>query len=130
VVRVQVAIALILERGRWLVQRRSAGQHLAGMWEFPGGKLADAETPEAALLRELQEELAVGVQVVEALPVMHHDYPDRAVALHPYLCCIIAGEPRAVDGQEIRWLALEELLTLPIPAANRPLIQALRRRGD
>jgi mutator protein MutT len=127
---VDVAIALICEGRRWLVQRRLANQHLAGTWEFPGGKVADGETPETALLREAREELAIGVAVVDVLPVVRHDYPDRSVALHPYLCRITEGEPRPVDGQEIRWVDIEELLALPIPAANQPLIQALRQRGD
>ena len=128
-VPVDVAIALICRRRRWLVQRRRLGQHLAGKWEFPGGKVADGETPEAALHREVREELAVDIEVVEALPVVGHDYPDRRVVLHPFLCRLADGTPSAVDGQAIRWVDLDELSALPTPEANQGLVEALRQRG-
>ena len=129
-VPVDVAIALICEGGRWLVQCRPAGKHLAGTWEFPGGKVSEGEDPEGALLRELREELDVGVAIVEPLPVVRHDYPARRVVLHPYRCRITQGEPRPMDGQTIRWVTPEELSTLPTPQANQPLVEALGAYGD
>jgi 8-oxo-dGTP diphosphatase len=126
---VAVAVALIEQRGQWLVQRRLAGQHLAGTWEFPGGKVADGETPAAALHREVREELAVAVEVVDALAVVRHDYREHSVLLHPFRCRISEGEPRAVDGQTMRWVTLDQLSTLPIPEANQRLIELVRRRG-
>jgi mutator protein MutT len=122
---IEVAIALIEREGRWLVQQRQVGKHLAGTWEFPGGKVTSGETAPEAAVREVREELGLRVAIDVTLPTVGHDYGERQVVLHPFMCRIIDGAPRAVEGQEIRWVDLDRLLTLPIPEANRPLLEAL-----
>ena len=127
--RVAVAIALIEADGRWLVQQRPAGRHLAGTWEFPGGKVASGETAREAVAREVREELGLQVAIDAALPVVRHDYPDRQVVLHPFICHVVDGTPAALEGQAIRWVTAEALASLPIPAANRALVESLPRLG-
>jgi len=122
---VEVAIALIECDGRWLVQQRQLGKHLAGTWEFPGGKVVSGETAQQAAVREVREELGLGVAIDVTLPTVAHDYGERKVVLHPFVCRIVHGTPRAVEGQEIRWVDLDRLRTLPIPEANRSLLAAL-----
>jgi len=115
-----VAIALIRRHDRWLVQRRREGEHLAGIWEFPGGKVEPGESTEAALAREVAEEVGIAVTIVRPLPVIDHDYGDRRVTLHPFLCST-TGEAEGNEGQQLQWVTPEELARLPIPEANREL---------
>jgi len=123
-----VAIALIRRRGRWLVQRRRDGDHLAGTWEFPGGKVEPGESTEAALAREVAEEVGIAVTILQPLPVIDHDYGDRWVTLHPFLCSA-TGEAVSSEGQPLRWVTMEELGRLSIPEANRELITTLAGDG-
>lgn len=126
---VAVAIALIEGDGRWLVQQRPAGRHLAGTWEFPGGKIAPGETAREAVVREVQEELGLQVAIDAALGTVRHAYAERQVVLHPFICHVIDGTPAAVEGQALRWVTAEALMSLPIPAANRGLVEALQGSG-
>lgn len=120
--------AAVIERGtRVLVTRRLAGTHLAGLWEFPGGKCEDGETIEACLARELREELAVDVTPRETLLVTSHAYPEKTVELH-FIACDMEGEPSPQQGQEMRWLERAALDTLAFPEADAELIAQLRRR--
>jgi 8-oxo-dGTP diphosphatase len=128
-VPIHVAIALIERDGRWLVQERPPGKHLAGTWEFPGGKVAAGETAQDAVVREVQEELGLRVAIDASLPTVDHDYGERQVVLHPVVCHIVDGIPAAVEGQVIRWVTPEALAGLPIPAANRALVASLARLG-
>lgn len=124
--RVIVVVAAIVERGgRLLVTRRVDGTHLAGLWEFPGGKCEPNETHEACLARELREELDVDAVVGDEVLTTEHAYPERVVRLH-FRRCAIAGEPRAMLGQEIRWVTRAELGDLAFPAADAELIERLR----
>jgi mutator protein MutT len=121
-----VVLAAIVERdGRLLVTRRVEGTHLAGLWEFPGGKCEAGETHEACLARELMEELGVSCDVGVEVFTTEHAYPDRIVRLH-FRACTIAGEPRALLGQEIRWVERSALDTLTFPPADAALIGILR----
>jgi 8-oxo-dGTP diphosphatase len=120
-----VVTAAIVERdGRFLVTRRQKGVHLAGLWEFPGGKCDPGETLEACMIRELDEELGVCATVQGECLVTSHEYPDRIVELH-FLRCEVEGPPAARLGQEIRWVDRAELLTLDFPPADEALIQLL-----
>jgi len=120
-----VVLAAIIEReGRYLLSRRLDGTHLAGLWEFPGGKWEPDETHEACLSRELLEELGVDSTVGAELIVTEHAYPDRTVRLH-FRRCAIAGEPRPMLGQELRWVTLAELGTLELPEADRDVVVTL-----
>jgi len=128
-VPIHVAIALIERDGRWLVQRRPPGKHLAGTWEFPGGKVAAGERARDAVVREVREELGLCVAIDAALPTVDHDYGERQVVLHPIVCHIVDGIPAAVEGQVICWMTPAALAQLPIPAANRRLVEDLPRLG-
>ncbi len=122
-----VVVAAVVEQGRCvLVTERPAGTHLAGHWEFPGGKVEAGESHRQCLEREMREELDVGVQVGEELLATTFRYPDRTVDLHFYRC-EINGTPTPLLGQGLRWMPRTELDTLPFPAADRELIQRLAR---
>ena len=120
-----VVVAAVVERAdRILVTERLAGTHLAGHWEFPGGKMEAGEDHRLCLEREMREELAVGVDVGDELHVTSFDYPDRTVELHFYRCAII-GNPTPVLGQRMRWVSRAELGTLRVPPADLELIRLL-----
>jgi len=120
-----VAAALIDALGRVLIAQRPAGKHMAGRWEFPGGKVAPGESEEAALARELQEEL--GIIVAEARPMMRltHRYPDRDVELSMWVVGRYRGEPQALDGQRLKWVERAQLAGEDILEADRPFVAAL-----
>jgi 8-oxo-dGTP diphosphatase len=124
-----VAGALFNSCGDVLVAERPAAAHLAGAWEFPGGKVCVDETDAAALQRELREELGIEVIASEELACVRHEYPERCVELHLHRVLDWAGEPRGLDGQALRWVALEALHEVGILEADRPFIAALQRRG-
>ena len=120
-----VVTAAVVERdGRFLVTRRQKGTHLEGCWEFPGGKCEPGEALDACLARELREELAVDARIGAEIFTTTHDYPDRRVTLH-FLCCEILGVPSPQIGQEMRWVARDELPSLEFPPADAALIDIL-----
>lgn len=123
-----VAAALIDRRGRVLMQQRPPGKTLAGLWEFPGGKVERGESPEAALVRELDEELGIGVtpMTLTAAGFASEPLGDRHLLLLLYCCRLWSGEPRGRDGQALAWLAPNDLDTLSMPAADRGLAAKLR----
>ena len=108
----------------FLLTLRPAGTHLEGHWEFPGGKCHPSETHSEALRRELHEELDIVVNVGALVHSITHTYPERTVALHFYKCDF-EGEPKAMIGQEIRWVPRTDLKTLPFPEADADLIRVL-----
>ena len=121
-----VVAALIEAYQRFLVTRRQPGVHLAGMWEFPGGKIDPDEPHAAALRRELREELDVDVEIGERVYHTMHAYDDRTVELYFYRCSL-KGEPRPLLGQQMRWVPREELSTLDFPPADTELIETLTK---
>jgi mutator protein MutT len=123
-----VVAAVIEENNRFLLTRRQPGVHLAGMWEFPGGKIDPAETHAAALAREIREEIDAGVAVGELVFQTTHAYPDRDVALYFYRCTLI-GTPRPLLGQEMQWVPRGELASLGFPPADEALITLLLESG-
>jgi 8-oxo-dGTP diphosphatase len=121
-----VVLAAIVERdGRLLVTRRVKGTHLAGLWEFPGGKCEAGESHESCLAREMLEELGVTCDVGPEVFTTEHAYPDRIVRLH-FRACTIDGEPRPMLGQQMQWIARTALDTLDFPPADEELIRRLR----
>lgn len=122
---IDVAIALIQREGRYLVAQRGPGSHLAGAWEFPGGKREAGEAWEACLRRELREELGIEATVGELVESFGFDYPERAVQIRVFACELTGGEPEGQDGQPVRWMTAEELARARYPAANKPLIDRL-----
>lgn len=121
-----VTAAVIERNGSFLLTRRLEGTHLAGTWEFPGGKCEDNEPLEAGLWREIREELGVRCTVGEEIFRVTHDYPGRRVELH-FFRCTLAGEPRPQLGQEMRWVPREHLSELEFPPADDELIRRLIR---
>ena len=122
-----VACALVDADGRVLVAQRPPGRPMAGLWEFPGGKLHAGEAPEAGLIRELREELGIDTEAscLAPLTFASHAY-DRFHLLMPlFVCRVWRGQAAPREGQALRWLRPRELRDLPMPAADRPLIPAL-----
>jgi 8-oxo-dGTP diphosphatase len=124
-----VAAAIIERDGRILVTKRQAGTHLAGVWEFPGGKCDPGEPLAACMARELREELAIDARIGKEVFAVTHDYADRRVELH-FLRCTAVDEPVAVLGQEIRWLRRDELNQYEFPPADAELIERLKDPGE
>jgi 8-oxo-dGTP diphosphatase len=122
---VVVVVAAIIEReDSFLLTLRPDGTHLAGHWEFPGGKVDEHETHSEALRREVFEELDAVVDVGELAHTVTHAYPEKTVQLFFYRC-VLRGEPKPMMGQQMRWVPRGELASLPFPAADRELISLL-----
>ena len=121
---IDVVAAVVDDRGRYLVTQRQAGVHLEGLWEFPGGKVREAEPHDHALRREMIEELGVDVEVDGLVLSTSHDYADRTVTLHFYRCRLL-GAPAPQLGQRMQWVNRAELRALEFPAADADLIRLL-----
>ncbi|MGD0635327.1 MAG: 8-oxo-dGTP diphosphatase MutT [Beijerinckiaceae bacterium] len=122
-----VAVALVDTDGRVLVAQRPEGKALAGLWEFPGGKVEPGERPEQALIRELDEELGITVEdaCLAPLTFASHAYPDMHLLMPLYICRRWTGFVHSREGQALRWLRAKELRDIPMPPADAPLIPAL-----
>jgi 8-oxo-dGTP diphosphatase len=124
---IQVAAGILMDaRRRVLLMQRLPGKHLAGLWEFPGGKVELGETVAQALVRELDEEL--GVEILGSTPLISIPwrYPEKAVRLHALLVTEWNGEPRAREGHPLRWVAVRDMDAAEMPAADAPILAALR----
>lgn len=122
------AIALVDADGRVLLAERPAGKSMAGLWEFPGGKVHDGETPEAALIREVEEELGIDVEqsCLAPLSFASHAYEEFHLLMPLYVCRTWRGTVSAREGQRLKWLRPARLGDLPMPPADAPLVAALR----
>ena len=120
-----VTAAVITRDDRVLVTRRKKDSHLGGQWEFPGGKMEPGESPEESLVRELQEELGVEIEVAHILEVVFHRYPERDVLLLFYSCELLDGEPWPVDVEEVAWVSRPELPHLDWVPADVPFVDWL-----
>lgn len=121
-----VAGALFDAQGRVLIAQRPAGKHMAGGWEFPGGKLEPNEDRFAGLRRELREEL--GIETLRARPLIayEHRYADRTVLLDLWIVETYEGEPRSLDSQPLKWVTLADLDHVGLLEADKPMVEALR----
>ena len=122
------AAALVDADGRVLIARRPPGKAMAGLWEFPGGKLAPGETPERALIRELREELGIDTEqsCLAPLAFASHGYDDFHLLMPLYVCRVWHGTVTPGEGQELRWVRPARLGDFPMPPADAPLIATLR----
>ena len=122
------AAALIDTDGRVLLAQRPAGRAMAGLWEFPGGKVESGETPEQALIRELHEELAIDVSASCLAPFTFasHAYPDFHLLMPLYVCRRWQGIVRPREGQSVKWLRPAQMADIPMPPADKPLMAMLR----
>ncbi len=126
----RVAVGVVWDpRGRVLVQRRPPDGLLGGLWEFPGGKVEDGESPREAVCRELREEVAVEVEVTGTLEPVNHAYSHFRVTLHPFHARVLAGEPEARSATDWRWMEPGRLDELPFPAANHRILEQIRGEG-
>ena len=121
---IAVVAAVIEHNDRFLITRRQDGVHLAGLWEFPGGKVGAGESHNAALRREILEELDTDIVVHDLVLETSHAYPDRTVTLFFYRCELL-GTPRPMIGQEMEWIPRAELSSLLFPPADDELIRML-----
>ena len=123
-----VAVALVDADKRVLLSQRPEGKALAGLWEFPGGKLDPGERPEAALIRELKEELGITVKepCLAPLTFASHAYPEFHLLMPLYICRRWEGTPQGMEGQNLAWVRVNEMRNYPMPPADEPLIPMLR----
>lgn len=128
VTTIVVTAAIIQRDDRYLVTRRQPGVHLAGVWEFPGGKCDAGESLTACMNRELREELGIHATVGSEVFTITHEYPDRRVELH-FFDCRTTEDPSPLLGQQMRWVAREELADLEFPPADAELIRLLTARA-
>lgn len=123
------AIALLDEEGRVLLAQRPEGKHMAGLWEFPGGKVDEGETPEEALVREMREELALDIAgaPLASLTFASHTYDEFHLLMPLYVCRDWRGEPTPQEGQSIAWVHPKDFGDYPMPPADIPLAAWLKR---
>ncbi len=121
-----VAGALFDARGRVLIAQRPPGTHMAGRWEFPGGKIKAGETELEALRRELREELGVTLDSAERMLELSHDYAERRVQLCMWRVTSYQGQPRMLDGQSLKWVRPADLEREDLLEADRPIVEMLR----
>lgn len=117
---------LVFAGGRLLIARRRAGDHLGGLWEFPGGKLEAGETAAAALQRELREELEIDVEVCTRLAEVTHAYPEREVGIEFFACRLRGGTPQARGCAAFAWVTADQLSDFEFPPADAQLLNQLR----
>jgi 8-oxo-dGTP diphosphatase len=122
------AAALVDDDGRVLIARRPEGKAMAGLWEFPGGKVQDGETPEAALVRELSEELGIDTRASCLAPIAFasHTYDDFHLLMPLFACRVWQGQPCALEHDALKWVQPARLRDYPMPEADVPLTALLR----
>src|ERR1700749_3824653 len=123
-----VAVALVDPDGRVLIAQRPQGKAMAGLWEFPGGKIEPGERPEETLIRELREELGITVKEACLAPFTFasHPYPDFHLLMPLYVCRRWEGTPQPLEHSALKWVRPKDMCTYPMPPADLPLIPMLR----
>lgn len=125
--QIEVAAGIIWREDRFLASKRPQGSPFADYWEFPGGKIEDGETAEAALIRELEEELGISVQACALTSRKRHEYAKENLSVELYFFTVtaFAGEPHPGEGQQLRWLTVREAQTLPFLPADQEILKSL-----
>ena len=127
---IKVACAIIEKNGKILIAQRRHEDSLGGFWEFPGGKLKEGETFEDCLVREVREELGVEVRPRHFLRVVSHDYPEKRIRLHFYVCDFCSGEPARLECLDFKWVAAGDLLKFQFPPADLDILNELIEKQD
>ena len=125
----QVTAGLIRHEGKLLITKRPKGSHLAGFWEFPGGKQEGDETLEACLRREVREELGIEIKVQGHLLSVNHEYQQKIVSLHFFRCRLVDGEPEPLQCEELRWVYPGELDLYRFPPPDKNIIDLMKNSG-
>ena len=121
-----VTAGLICRNGRVLITKRHKGSHLAGLWEFPGGKQEGDETLQECLERELKEELGISVRAEKLLMSVDHEYDTKSITLHLFKCSQPVGDPEPLECESLRWVRPEELTQYPLPSADLSLLPLVK----
>jgi 8-oxo-dGTP diphosphatase len=127
---IEVSAGLVFRDGKLLITQRHADAHLGGLWEFPGGKRERGETFEACLIRELQEELGIQVEVGALFEETRHAYPEKRVHLKFFVCRMAQGEPQPFGCAALKWVTRPDLSTHEFPAADATLLERLLMADD
>jgi len=127
--RLSVVAAFVRNANAVLLSQRRADQSFPLSWEFPGGKIEPGESPEFALVREIQEELGCTVKVGQVVDVVFHAYADFDLYMLLYACEVVDGVPHPVEVAAVSWVPLDQMLTLPMPPADLPLVQRLLEKA-
>jgi len=128
--RIKVAAGIVLRQltiqsQQVLIAKRPDDKHQGGLWEFPGGKIEEGESPQQALKRELKEEINILVTQADFFQQVSFDYPDKNVILEFYLVTEFAGEPKGMEEQRIKWVSINDLERYHFPAANQEVVNRL-----
>jgi len=124
---IQVACALIFDRGKVLIARRAKGRPHEGSWEFPGGKIRESESPEDAIVREIREELSITVQPEKRLTSAIHEYATHTVALIAFICSVKEGKARLMDHDKVRWVDPTKDLNVSLLPPDRVIWEELKK---
>ena len=124
--RIDVVAAIIRKDGRILITRRRPNAHLAGLWEFPGGKVEAGESLRAALEREIREEIGLEIRILDEFFTVDHDYPTKSVRLHFFNCVPLYGVAQPLDVAELQWVNPQDLTNYAFPPADTELLTKLR----
>jgi 8-oxo-dGTP diphosphatase len=127
---INVTAALIFQDGRILITKRPPGYHLAGLWEFPGGKQEIDESLEECLVREIKEELDIEILAGRLFSTVRHEYEKKIVTLHFFECIHLTGYPKAIESQEIKWVKPEDLRLYEFPPPDQAIIELLISKPD
>ena len=125
---IQVACAIIIDCGKILIAQNNESSDHPFQWEFPGGKVKTGETEKECIVREIEEELNLTVEVVEALTPVEYDYKIKAIRLIPFVCSLVSGEMKLNDHRAVKWMTIDELGELDLAEADKVLIQLVENR--
>lgn len=122
-----VSAAIIQREDKILISQRLEGSYLEFLWEFPGGKVEEGESPEECIVREIMEELNINIEVMDIYDVVYHKYDDKTILLLVYNCQFISGEPRPIECNAYNWVALGELGSYKFTYADERVVKKLTR---